>query len=323
MYEGRTFNIFEFFEIVKSMGGFANVKSWTDLCRKVNMNPSKSNISTRLREWAEKHHIIPFFDFMMDIPHEFYRDLRDDEIVGKIRIEKEGVEGEVEETEDEMWLRLYGLDGGLTTRRRKTVYAPSTPNLTYPIAPSTPGSTTNETPTKRALDDDHQHAHPILIKRRRFEGDRMVVIAGVPHAALSIHEQKILNDVAAKVKSLGAVGGAGGVGVKVEKERQMMATRDLVASVAHPGALIVPSVAGRLDGVRGDLGRLKALVGEMSVVESRSQMVVDAASGDEVEALKLKNSQLSAEVANLLELLKGQQGIVESLRKRVASVEEV
>ncbi|KAI8616825.1 hypothetical protein BC830DRAFT_1116419 [Chytriomyces sp. MP71] len=54
MFEGRTFSTYEFLSIVRDQGGFGNIRSWTDLCRKLGLNPSKSNISTRIRDWADK-----------------------------------------------------------------------------------------------------------------------------------------------------------------------------------------------------------------------------------------------------------------------------
>ncbi|KAJ3385952.1 hypothetical protein HDU84_001882 [Entophlyctis sp. JEL0112] len=129
-FEGRSFHIFDFFVLVSSLGGFANIKSWTDVCRRVGMNPAKSNISTRMREWAEKHHIIAFFDFLLGIPNDFYTPLPDSVIVGPRLVVKDGFEEPVLETEDEMWLRLYGLDGGLTVFPK-----PKPPPIVVPIAP--------------------------------------------------------------------------------------------------------------------------------------------------------------------------------------------
>ncbi|KAJ3087450.1 hypothetical protein HK100_008358, partial [Physocladia obscura] len=101
-FEGKSFNIFDFFRLIISLGGFQHtcqMKSWTDICRRIGMNPSKSNISTRIRDWAEKHHIVAFFDFLLGIPHDFYRPLRDDEIVGPKSVQKDGFP--VLETESE------------------------------------------------------------------------------------------------------------------------------------------------------------------------------------------------------------------------------
>ncbi|KAJ3076008.1 hypothetical protein HDU99_001433 [Rhizoclosmatium hyalinum] len=312
MYEGRTFNIFDFFEIVKGLGGFSQIQSWTALCRKVNMNPAKSNISTRLREWADKHHIIPFFDFLLGAPNDFYRDLRPDEIIGNIKIEKDGFDEPVLESDKEMWLRLYGLDGGLTTRKKKPVVAaappppiPQTPQQANAASTSVPSTepASSLAGAKRLLDlsSHNDDGTPSGKRRRHFDADRIVIIGGVPHAALSIAEQKVLNDVNAKLKALNHVASA----VKVEGGQQI-STANLVS--ASGGGLIVPSASSRLEALQSSLDALKSV-----------NVVAGAGAG--LPALS-ETDKLKAEVSQLLDLLKGQQVIIDGLRKRVANFDE-
>ncbi|KAJ3008215.1 UNVERIFIED_CONTAM: hypothetical protein HDU68_003184 [Siphonaria sp. JEL0065] len=319
-FEGRTFNIFEFFDLIRLLGGFRNVVSWTDLCRKVNMNPAKSNISTRLREWAEKHHIVAFFDFLLGIENHFYRDLRDeDEIIGNILIEKEGFDERAPESDQEMWLRLYGLDGGLTTRKKikPVVVAPTpiaNPSTTTPfIASGTPQlHTTNNdtTSTSKRSRDSLAEDSSAATKRRRLEGDRIVIIGGIPYAALCIQDQKVLNDVNEKIKYFGISSSA-----SVSTDAKNISTGNTMFSTSHPGFLLIPSAQPRLDSLRASLEGLKGSCAVTGSVSGAVDTVIPAVDLSEAERLKV-------EVSSLVDLLKSQQGIIENLRKRVAALDE-
>ncbi|KAJ3025181.1 UNVERIFIED_CONTAM: hypothetical protein HDU68_007380 [Siphonaria sp. JEL0065] len=288
------------------------------------MNPAKSNISTRLREWAEKHHIVAFFDFLLGIENQFYRDLRDeDEIIGNILIEKDGFDEKVPESDQEMWLRLYGLDGGLTTRKKikPVVVAPTPtaiPSTTPNIAHATPQLTNNDaSSTSKRSHDFLAEDSSAATKRRRLEGDRIVIIGGIPHAALSIQDQKVLNDVNAKLRSFGVSTTVSAAST----EAKNISTGNIVLSTTHPESLLIPSAQPRLDALRASLEGLKSSAAGMSVrVEGGS---VSGAIDSAVTAVDLPETErLKVEVSSIVDLLKSQQGIIENLRKRVAALDE-
>ncbi|KAI9336693.1 hypothetical protein BDR26DRAFT_864381 [Obelidium mucronatum] len=256
----------------------------------------------------------------MGIPNDFYRELRDDEVVGNIKIKKE--EGTVLETDQEMWLRLYGLDGGLTTRKRKAP-PPPPPVLAPSVAasvstPSASASLDSSSTVKRAHDSTHTNEHlTSAMKRRRFESDRIVLIGSVPHASLSVEEQKILNDVNAKIKSHSgneaAIKSEDAI-VSFGSESKSISTAGIVVA-KEEGVVLIPSVQPRLDIVRASLETLKdalAVSVEGSGSHSNASLTED----------KTETEKLKTEVLGLVELMKGQQQIIESLRRRIGALDE-
>ncbi|KAI8830443.1 hypothetical protein BJ741DRAFT_620136 [Chytriomyces cf. hyalinus JEL632] len=325
-FEGRTFSTYEFLGIVMSQGGFQNIRSWTDLCRRVGMNPSKSNISTRIREWAEKHHIVPFFDYILGHSNPYFRDLRSDEMVGCIRVEKD--EGNIPETESEMWLRLYGLDGGLTTKRKKPLVVPV----------STPSSSDlyNMSLSKRSLDtandDSNQNG---TAKKPKVTKEHVVLVAGVPMAALSVSEQQVLNEVSACLQQYAAAENSAVLASVPDTHVDSTAISTMNLVPAPGGSVLVPSAADRIASLHSGMDRLRALQQEIGAVKSdTAPLKSENASGANASPerapeasnvslgehdLKSQNGLLEGQVARLVEMLKAQGAVLENLRKRIVS----
>ncbi|KAJ3178244.1 hypothetical protein HDU85_005241 [Gaertneriomyces sp. JEL0708] len=68
----RTFDTFDFFLIIKEVGGVEKVKSWSDVARRLGFDPRGSNIAARIKDWMVYHHIGAFFDYLLGIPNDFY-----------------------------------------------------------------------------------------------------------------------------------------------------------------------------------------------------------------------------------------------------------
>ncbi|KAJ1552542.1 hypothetical protein HK405_010938, partial [Cladochytrium tenue] len=67
----RTSDIYTIFVAVKELGGFSQLTSWSNLMRRIGLDPSFSNVSTRLKHWLAKHHFFAFFDFLLGSPEIF------------------------------------------------------------------------------------------------------------------------------------------------------------------------------------------------------------------------------------------------------------
>ncbi|KAI9343475.1 hypothetical protein DFJ73DRAFT_519605 [Zopfochytrium polystomum] len=61
----KSCDIYTIFSAVLELGGFSNMTSWSSLMRRVGLDPSFSNVSTRLKHWLSKHHFFAFFDFLL------------------------------------------------------------------------------------------------------------------------------------------------------------------------------------------------------------------------------------------------------------------
>ncbi|KAJ3007905.1 hypothetical protein HKX48_008874 [Thoreauomyces humboldtii] len=74
----RTFETYDFFELVRELGGVDGIKSWSDLARRLGFDPRGTNIAARVKEWMIYHHIGAYFDYLLGIPNEFLTHPRDD-----------------------------------------------------------------------------------------------------------------------------------------------------------------------------------------------------------------------------------------------------
>ncbi|KAJ3120488.1 hypothetical protein HK100_012778 [Physocladia obscura] len=317
-FEGKSFNIFDFFRLIFSLGGFQYMKSWTDICRRIGMNPSKSNISTRIRDWAEKHHIVAYFDFLLGIPHDFYRPLRSDEIIGPKLVQKDGIS--VLESESEMWLRLYGLDGGESSRLK-------------PVAPIIRSQTilqsgNNLSALKRDRDShihEDYYAEIMVARKRRHadSSDKIVIVGGVPMAALSIAEQKVLTEVHACIKAADTAGtsnrslGSGGNGLG----GHISTKKILVAG----GELVVLSAENRLAALKNDLEKFKGLSWPQKILDNARNLQSLAGGNAEQGSAEVnfteENANLKQDISQLMNLLKAQQNVLDNLRRRIIHIE--
>ncbi|KAJ3330470.1 hypothetical protein HDU76_005603 [Blyttiomyces sp. JEL0837] len=65
---GVSSDVYKLFCVIKELGGARKIRSWPDIARKLGFETTKGKISGRLREWADRHHIGTFFDFLLDHP---------------------------------------------------------------------------------------------------------------------------------------------------------------------------------------------------------------------------------------------------------------
>ncbi|KAI9094571.1 hypothetical protein DFS34DRAFT_233843 [Phlyctochytrium arcticum] len=70
--EKRTFDTYDFFEVVKDIGGISKIKSWSEVARRLGFDPRGTNIAARVKDWMVYHHIGAFFDYLLGLPNEFY-----------------------------------------------------------------------------------------------------------------------------------------------------------------------------------------------------------------------------------------------------------
>jgi hypothetical protein len=52
----------------------ANIKSWSDVCRRMGIDVSQNNITGRISKWVEKNHIPSFFDYLLGTRNPFFED---------------------------------------------------------------------------------------------------------------------------------------------------------------------------------------------------------------------------------------------------------
>ncbi|KAJ3410825.1 hypothetical protein HDV05_003186 [Chytridiales sp. JEL 0842] len=71
-HHGVTFDAFSLFAVVRELGGFHKIKSWSKLTRCLGFDTTRSNIPGRIKDWVERHHIRAFFDFLLGLKNEFY-----------------------------------------------------------------------------------------------------------------------------------------------------------------------------------------------------------------------------------------------------------
>ncbi|TPX67361.1 hypothetical protein SpCBS45565_g03832 [Spizellomyces sp. 'palustris'] len=69
----RTFETYDFYEVVRDLGGVSQIKSWSDVARRLGFDPRGTNIAARVKDWMVYHHIGAFFDYLLGLPNEFYR----------------------------------------------------------------------------------------------------------------------------------------------------------------------------------------------------------------------------------------------------------
>ncbi|KAJ3171370.1 hypothetical protein HDU87_008327 [Geranomyces variabilis] len=72
----RTFDTYDFFEVVKEIGGVEKIKSWSEVARRLGFDPRGTNIAARVKDWMVYHHIGAYFDFLLGISNEFFAQAR-------------------------------------------------------------------------------------------------------------------------------------------------------------------------------------------------------------------------------------------------------
>ncbi|KAI8918463.1 hypothetical protein DFJ77DRAFT_295177 [Powellomyces hirtus] len=68
----RTFDTYDFFEVVREIGGVEKIKSWSEVARRLGFDPRGTNIAARVKDWMVYHHIGAYFDYLLGIPNEFF-----------------------------------------------------------------------------------------------------------------------------------------------------------------------------------------------------------------------------------------------------------
>ncbi|KAJ3255418.1 hypothetical protein HK104_007152, partial [Borealophlyctis nickersoniae] len=71
-HQKRSFETYDLFLIIQSLGGVAHIKSWSDIARRLGFDPRGTNIAARVKDWMVYHHINSFFDYVMGVPNDFY-----------------------------------------------------------------------------------------------------------------------------------------------------------------------------------------------------------------------------------------------------------
>ncbi|KAI8587625.1 hypothetical protein BDZ88DRAFT_424701 [Geranomyces variabilis] len=72
----RTFDTYDFYEVVKEIGGVEKIKSWSEVARRLGFDPRGTNIAARVKDWMVYHHIGAYFDFLLGISNEFFAHAR-------------------------------------------------------------------------------------------------------------------------------------------------------------------------------------------------------------------------------------------------------
>ncbi|KAJ3159648.1 hypothetical protein HDU86_001658 [Geranomyces michiganensis] len=160
----RTFDTYDFYEVVKDIGGvekvssefekmamslleyaaaankspgdISQIKSWSEVARRLGFDPRGTNIAARVKDWMVYHHIGAYFDFLLGISNEFFMhargELDESDILAAItgvtkRQDQESTRGE-DQTEQQQHQLLSAkrraktsLVGVPSSRRRTTI----------------------------------------------------------------------------------------------------------------------------------------------------------------------------------------------------------
>ncbi|KAI8616826.1 hypothetical protein BC830DRAFT_167796 [Chytriomyces sp. MP71] len=213
------------------------------------------------------------------------------------------------------------LDGGLRTKKKKP--------LVVPIQPPPPiAATSSDVSDKRGVADTSEDAHPVKRKRAAADSDRVVMIAGMPFCALSVAEQKVLQEVADALKEHEGIQDDGSISIARGLELSAMSTGGMIQS---NGDTLVPSASARLTALSSCLNKLRAITvtAPATSVVSHDPASVDmlailanvSAGENGDNELKEENARLKVKVAHLMELLKAQNGVLHNVRQRVVTDE--
>ncbi|KAJ3288577.1 hypothetical protein HDU76_007651 [Blyttiomyces sp. JEL0837] len=69
VHHGATFDAFKLYNVVRHMSGMAKeqVRSWTEISRRIGFDPRNNTIPLRIKEWTERHHIDHFFNHILSL----------------------------------------------------------------------------------------------------------------------------------------------------------------------------------------------------------------------------------------------------------------
>ncbi|KAJ3051489.1 hypothetical protein HK097_007502, partial [Rhizophlyctis rosea] len=68
----RSFETYDLWGLIWEVGGVDGIKSWSDIARRLGFDPRGTNIAARIKDWMTYHHIHSFFDYLLQIPNDFF-----------------------------------------------------------------------------------------------------------------------------------------------------------------------------------------------------------------------------------------------------------
>ncbi|KAJ3124513.1 hypothetical protein HK100_011200, partial [Physocladia obscura] len=169
-------------------------------------------------------------------------------------------------------------------------------------------------------------------RKRRYadSSDKIVIIGGVPMAALSIAEQKVLAEVHVRIKTADVLAACNSSNTSLENNGNdgnglggHISTKEILVA---GGELVVPSAENRLAALKSDLEKFKALSLSQNIRNDTRNLTSPAGenSGEQGNAevdLKEENTKLKQDIAQLVNLLKAQQSVLDNLRRRIIHIE--